>query len=126
MNTLLMILGIILTVVMCICLRSMREDHLYAISIRFEMGVWFIFTISFAGQYTESYHDAVAIPMVLQMVLLGLMISRILTNASFILGNPPKAKITFGSKPPEIDAVQPFRPSMRLPSKAEKAHEVSY
>lgn len=93
MNTILMILGILLTVVLGIGLRSMRADHLYAISTRFELGVWFIFTLSFAGQFSDSLHEVMLIPPMIQLVLLGLMLSRLLTNASFILGNPPRVRI---------------------------------
>ncbi len=98
MEIVLLILGITLTIVLSIGLRSMKEEHLYAISTRFEAGVWFIFTLSIAGHLFNRYLDSIEIPTIFQMVFLGLMISRILTNASFILGNPPKVKIELSEK----------------------------
>ena len=114
MDTFLMILGILLVAIMGISLRSMREEHLYAISNRLEMSIWFIFTLIFVGQFVENVHNAIDIPYSLQVIIAGVMMARILSSISFILGNPPKVRIGVRSKakPHKEKIIKQRRPSL--------------
>jgi hypothetical protein len=102
LNLFLLLMAIVLVAFLILSLRTMQEDHLFAISHRIEISAWAMFvlymgSITFGDNNSLVMQEGMAVPphalMMVKAIILGLILSRILANAALTLGNPPKVSV---------------------------------
>jgi hypothetical protein len=106
MNYILLFLAIVLVAMLGVGLRAMQEDHLFSIGHQVELGMWAMFAMYVTTVTFFNAPDALMrmaginaqTTSIVQVILVGLMLSRLLSCAAFTLGNPPKVRIMANPK----------------------------
>ena len=100
MNLILIVLALALVAMLYLGLRTMQDQHLFALSHRVEMFIWATFAIFLiASRYYPTpevlYGDRPEEQMTsfLQWLMFALLAARFFACAAFTLGNPPMVKI---------------------------------
>lgn len=101
MNILLLLLSVALTGMLFLGLRTMQEDHLFAIGHRIELCIWVMFalylgSIVIFGTQSDLMRGVEVNTEATQFVkflLAALLAARLFSVAAFTLGNPPRVRI---------------------------------